>query len=101
MTRKPREQSSREPGEAEPQLARLVVRLRSERAPDPAGVAAIEGTPRDMFTGALFKARAWEDSALPIACGQTISQPYIVGLMSQALQIEKRDRVPEIGPRAG
>ncbi|HZC16584.1 MAG TPA: protein-L-isoaspartate(D-aspartate) O-methyltransferase, partial [Caulobacteraceae bacterium] len=45
--------------------------------------------------------RAWEDSALPIACGQTISQPFIVGLMTQALTIEPRARVLEIGTGSG
>src|SRR5262249_19507107 len=63
--------------------------------------AAIERTPRDLFTPDLFKERAWEDSALPIACGQTISQPFIVGLMTQALTLEPRARVLEIGTGSG
>jgi protein-L-isoaspartate(D-aspartate) O-methyltransferase len=58
-------------------------------------------TPRDLFTPDLFKERSWEDSALPIACGQTISQPFIVGLMTQALTIEPRSRVLEIGTGSG
>ena len=53
------------------------------------------------ITPDLFKDRAFEDSALPIACGQTISQPYIVGLMSQALEVEPRSRVLEIGTGSG
>ncbi len=101
MTRKPREHAGREPGEAETQLARLVLSLRSQGVTDPAVLGAIERTPRDMFTEALFKERAWEDSALPIACGQTISQPYIVGLMTQALTLEPRARVLEIGTGSG
>jgi protein-L-isoaspartate(D-aspartate) O-methyltransferase len=68
---------------------------------DPAVLAAIERTPRDLFTPDLFKERSWEDSALPIACGQTISQPFIVGLMTQALTLESRDRVLEIGAGSG
>jgi protein-L-isoaspartate(D-aspartate) O-methyltransferase len=100
MTRKPKE-VEREPGEAETQLARLVLSLRSQGVTDPAVLAAIERTPRDLFTEALFKDRAWEDSALPIACGQTISQPYIVGLMTQALTLEPRARVLEIGTGSG
>ena len=68
---------------------------------DPAVLAAIERTPRDLFTPDLFKARSWEDSALPIACGQTISQPFIVGLMTQALTLEPRARVLEIGTGSG
>jgi protein-L-isoaspartate(D-aspartate) O-methyltransferase len=54
-----------------------------------------------MFTPELFKERAFEDSALPIACGQTISQPFIVGLMTQALTLEPRARVLEIGTGSG
>ena len=85
----------------ETQLARLVLALRSQGVTDPAVLAAIERTPRDLFTPELFKARSWEDSALPIACGQTISQPFIVGLMSQALTLEPRARVLEIGTGSG
>jgi protein-L-isoaspartate(D-aspartate) O-methyltransferase len=84
----------------ETQLARLVLALRSQGVTDPAVLAAIERTPRDLFTPDLFKERSWEDSALPIACGQTISQP-IVGLMTQALTLEPRARVLEIGTGSG
>jgi protein-L-isoaspartate(D-aspartate) O-methyltransferase len=83
------------------QLARLILGLRSQGVTDPAVLAAIERTPRDLFTPDLFKDRSWEDSALPIACGQTISQPYIVGLMTQALTLEPRARVLEIGTGSG
>ena len=85
----------------ETQLARLVLALRSQGVTDPAVLAAIERTPRDLFTPDLFKQRSWEDSALPIACGQTISQPFIVGLMTQALTLEPRARVLEIGTGSG
>lgn len=83
------------------QLARLVLALRTQGVSDPAVLGAIEGTPREIFTPDLFKERAFEDSALPIACGQTISQPFIVGLMSQALSVEPRSRVLEIGTGSG
>jgi protein-L-isoaspartate(D-aspartate) O-methyltransferase len=96
MTRRPAEPAMRDT-----QLARLVLGLRSQGVTDPAVLAAIERTPRDLFTPELFKDRAWEDSALPIACGQTISQPYIVGLMTQALTLEPRARVLEIGTGSG
>ena len=82
-------------------LAKLILSLRSQGVTDPAVLAAIEQTPRDLFTPDLFQDRAFEDSALPIACGQTISQPYIVGLMTQALTIEPRARVLEIGTGSG
>ena len=81
--------------------ARLILALRSQGVTDPKVLNAIEKTPREMFTPDLFKERAWEDSALPIACGQTISQPFIVGLMTQALAIEPRSRVLEIGTGSG
>ena len=75
--------------------------LRELGVTDPAVLHAIETTPRDLFTPELFRARAFEDSALPIACGQTISQPQIVGLMTQALTVESRHRVLEIGTGSG
>ena len=85
----------------ETRLARLILALRSQGVSDPAVLGAIETTPRPLFTQDLFKARAFEDSALPIACGQTISQPFIVGLMTQALAVEPRSRVLEIGTGSG
>ena len=85
----------------ETRLARLILALRSQGVSDPSVLNAIETTPRESFTPDLFKERAWEDSALPIACGQTISQPFIVGLMSQALKLEPRGRVLEIGTGSG
>ena len=85
----------------ETRKARLVLGLRSQGIADPAVLNAIERTPRDLFTPDLFQERAWEDSALPIACGQTISQPYIVALMTQALKLEPRARVLEIGTGSG
>ena len=94
-------ESDHDGDEASVQLARLVLSLRSQGVSSPAVLKAIESTPRELFTPDLFKDRAFEDSALPIACGQTISQPYIVGLMSQALEVEPRSRVLEIGTGSG
>jgi len=86
---------------AEDSMARLILALRSQGVTEPKVLNAIETTPRELFTPDLFKERAWEDSALPIACGQTISQPFIVGLMTQALKVESRSRVLEIGTGSG
>ena len=86
---------------AETRLARLVLGLRSQGVTDPLVLSALEKTPRDLFVPELFQERSWEDSALPIACGQTISQPFIVGLMTQALAVEPRSRVLEIGTGSG
>jgi protein-L-isoaspartate(D-aspartate) O-methyltransferase len=92
---------SADESETETRKARLVLGLRSAGVTDPQVLNALERTPRDMFVPNLFQARAWEDSALPIACGQTISQPLIVGLMTQALGLEPRARVLEIGTGSG
>ena len=81
--------------------ARLILALRSQGVTESKVLDAIERTPRQLFTPDLFSDRAWEDSALPIACGQTISQPLIVGLMTQALSLEGRSRVLEIGTGSG
>ena len=92
-----------EPHDDAPQalMARLILALRTQGVTDAKVLKAIEGTPRELFTPELFKQRAFEDSALPIACGQTISQPFIVGLMTQALKLDRRSRVLEIGTGSG
>jgi protein-L-isoaspartate(D-aspartate) O-methyltransferase len=87
--------------EGETRKARLVLSLRSNGVTDPQVLNAMERTPRDLFVPNLFQERAWEDSALPIACGQTISQPLIVGMMTQALCLEPRSRVLEVGTGSG
>ena len=87
--------------EADTRKARLVLGLRSAGVTEGRVLNALEQTPRDLFVPDLFQDRAWEDSALPIACGQTISQPLIVGLMTQALAVERRARVLEIGTGSG
>ena len=85
----------------ETRMARLILSLRSQGVTDPQVLGAIEKVPRELFVPDLFQERSWEDSALPIACGQTISQPFIVGLMTQALNVEPRARVLEIGTGSG
>jgi protein-L-isoaspartate(D-aspartate) O-methyltransferase len=56
---------------------------------------------RGAFVTGLFADRAYEDMPLPIACGQTISQPSVVGLMTQALAVQPRDTVLEVGTGSG
>ena len=56
---------------------------------------------RHLFVAEAFKNRAYEDSALPIGSGQTISQPYTVAFMTQVLQVKKGDKVLEIGTGSG
>ncbi|WP_293573149.1 protein-L-isoaspartate(D-aspartate) O-methyltransferase [Phaeobacter sp.] len=75
--------------------------LRSRGVTDPLVLDAMEQIDRGHFVRGLFAERAYEDTPLPIACGQTISQPSVVGLMTQALQISPRDTVMEVGTGSG
>ena len=62
---------------------------------------AMERVDRKNFVNDVFSEKAYEDTPLPIACGQTISQPTVVGLMTQALQVTSRDKVLEVGTGSG
>jgi protein-L-isoaspartate(D-aspartate) O-methyltransferase len=62
---------------------------------------AMERVDRKNFVNGVFSEKAYEDMPLPIACGQTISQPTVVGLMTQALQVTSRDKVLEVGTGSG
>jgi protein-L-isoaspartate(D-aspartate) O-methyltransferase len=68
---------------------------------DPLVLAAMAKVPREAFVSARQAAFAYEDEALPIDEGQTISQPYIVAVMTQALALARTDRVLEIGTGSG
>jgi len=81
---------------------RLVERLRSHGVANPEVLDVIRSVPRHLFVDEALASRAYEDTALPIGNNQTISQPYIVGRMSEALLCaEKRDKVLEIGTGCG
>ena len=86
--------------EAERQMAFLYA-LRSRGVTDGRVLTAMEKIDRGLFVKGVFAERAYEDMPLPIACGQTISQPSIVGLMTQALQVQPRDKVLEVGTGSG
>ena len=75
--------------------------LRSKGVTDARVLGAMEKVDRGPFIRGLFSERAYEDMPLPIACGQTISQPSVVGLMTQALKVSPRDKVLEIGTGSG
>ncbi|MEL6452489.1 MAG: protein-L-isoaspartate(D-aspartate) O-methyltransferase [Pseudomonadota bacterium] len=75
--------------------------LRSKGVTDKRVLHAMEEIDRGPFIRGLFSERAYEDMPLPIACGQTISQPSVVGLMTQALNITPRDKVLEVGTGSG
>ncbi|HSE78256.1 MAG TPA: protein-L-isoaspartate(D-aspartate) O-methyltransferase [Alphaproteobacteria bacterium] len=80
---------------------RLVMELRASGVSDTAVLAAIERVPREMFVPTAFRDRAYENAALPIGHGQTLSQPSVVGLMTQALELGARMKVLEIGTGSG
>jgi len=80
---------------------RLILSLRQQGVTDARVLSAMESIDRAVFVHEKFLDQAWEDQALPIDCAQTISQPYIVGLMTQALDVQPRHRVLEIGTGSG
>ena len=72
-----------------PRKIRLLMALRGAGVTDTKVLAAIERIPRELFVPDAFQDRAWEDAALPIDLGQTISQPLVVGQMTQALDLHR------------
>ena len=80
---------------------RFVYALRSKGVTDARVLQAMERVDRGAFVRGIFAERAYEDMPLPIGCGQTISQPSVVGLMTQALQVGPRDKVLEVGTGSG
>lgn len=83
------------------QVMQFLYALRSRGVRDTAVLTAMEKIDRGLFVEGVFAARAYEDVPLPISCGQTISQPSIVGLMTQAAEIGPRHHVLEVGTGAG
>jgi protein-L-isoaspartate(D-aspartate) O-methyltransferase len=75
--------------------------LRGQGVTDRHVLGAIERTPRDLFVPDRFTDHAYDNRPLPIDCGQTISQPLIVGLMTQLLKLDDRCKVLEIGTGSG
>ena len=86
--------------EAERQM-RFLYALRSRGVTDIRVLTAMERIDRGTFVKGLFADRAYEDMPLPISCGQTISQPSVVALMTQALSVNPRDKVLEVGTGSG
>ena len=80
---------------------RLIMELRREGITDARVLAAIERVPRERFVPPSYQDQAYDNSALPISHGQTISQPYVVAFMTGALDVGERMRVLEIGTGSG
>ena len=79
----------------------FMLSLRRRGIIDKATLRAIDEVPREHFVLPQFAATAYADSAMPIACGQTISQPYVVAYMTERLGVKRDHRVLEIGTGSG
>ena len=79
----------------------LIMALRGQGITDARVLSAIERTPRELFVDKPFESSAYDNNALPIACGQTISQPYIVAYSTVELDVQPNHRVLEIGTGSG
>jgi protein-L-isoaspartate(D-aspartate) O-methyltransferase len=80
---------------------RLLMELRRAGIGDARVLGAIEKTPREKFVPLAFEDQAYENVALPIGNGQTVSQPYVVALMTEKLELGERQSVIEIGTGSG
>jgi protein-L-isoaspartate(D-aspartate) O-methyltransferase len=88
-------------GQNPPEKMMFQLTLRRRGISDQAVLRAMEEIPRDVFVEAVDRADAYRDSALGIACGQTISQPFVVAYMTEQLQLQNDHRVLEIGTGSG
>lgn len=79
----------------------FLLTLRRRGIADQAVLRAMDEVPRERFVDAGFLRSAYADQALPIACGQTISQPYVVAYMTEHLAMQPHHRVLEVGTGSG
>jgi len=84
-----------------PEKMMFQLNLRRRGISDQAVLRAMEAVPRDAFVAPADRGDAWRDTALGIACGQTISQPFVVAYMTEQLQLKAEHRVLEIGTGSG
>lgn len=89
------------PSQNPPEKMMFQLNLRRRGISDQAVLRVMEEIPRDVFVEDIDRADAYRDSALAIACGQTISQPFVVAYMTEQLQLQKHHRVLEIGTGSG
>lgn len=87
--------------ETAPKMLRLIMELRRCGIVDARVLGALERIPREMFVPATFADQAYENIALPIGHGQTVSQPLVVARMTEALEVGARHKVLEIGTGSG
>ncbi|ABD88072.1 protein-L-isoaspartate(D-aspartate) O-methyltransferase [Rhodopseudomonas palustris] len=88
-------------GPPPPEKMMFQLSLRRRGISDQAVLRAMDEVPRDAFVEPGQRAEAWLDTALPIACGQTISQPFVVAYMTEQMQLRPEHRVLEIGTGSG
>lgn len=84
-----------------PEQMQFQLSLRRRGISDGRVLRAMEEVPRDRFIDPADRQYAWRDAALPISCGQTISQPFVVAYMTEQLQLEPRHRALELGTGSG
>jgi protein-L-isoaspartate(D-aspartate) O-methyltransferase len=89
------------PGDDNVGRMQFLLAMRKRGISDPAVLRAMDQVPREHFVDAAFVDDAYADQALPIACGQTISQPYVVAYMTEHLDLHPDHRVLEIGTGSG
>lgn len=85
----------------QPEKAQLIMTLRGMGILDSEALAALEQVPRELFVPPALRYHSYENASLPIAYNQTISQPYVVARMTEALQLRGRELVLEIGCGSG
>ena len=89
------------PADESEQRMEFMLTLRRRGISDQAVLRAMDQVPREHFVEARFADSAYADQAMPIACGQTISQPYVVAYMTEQLQVRPNHRVLEVGTGSG
>ena len=89
------------PGDDKVGRMQFLLALRRRGISDAAVLRAMDEVPREHFVEGPFSESAYADQALPIACGQTISQPYVVAYMTEQLGVEGTHRVLEVGTGSG
>ena len=89
------------PADESEQRMEFMLTLRRRGISDKAVLRAMDEVPREYFVDAAYADSAYADQAMPIACGQTISQPYVVAYMTEQLQVRPNHRVLEVGTGSG
>ena len=85
----------------QPEKAQLIMTLRGMGILDAATLAALEQVPRELFVPMALRHHSYENASLPIAYNQTISQPYVIARMTEALKLRGRELILEIGCGSG